>query len=243
MSVRDRIDRFVNPKSGPSGSFSSDLLLIGRKLLEDSLLDRKNNLNTPPNNHMSKHSVGSIVLLVAGFECWLNEAIDYLSSYDPKMRAYVELPVLRKYESLCNWNGTDRFPLTNVRVIDRQQGLNFEDILTKLPLVVEVRNEIVHAVPVPTGTPWNLPPKLLPLHEMGVLMTTGKAEADYTLHDKFRSYALAYWCWEQIDTAVSLLVNHVEPDQVLAWTAQNFSASYRAVCPPKELASHNIPDV
>ena len=126
--------------------------------------------------------------------------------------------------------------MIGIGVITRRQGLNFDDIFTNMDLVVEVRNEIVHAVPVPMGTPWNVPARLLPLHEIGVLMTTGRAEADYTLHGKFRSYALAYWCWEQIDIAAGLLVKHVEPDQVLAWTAQNFSV-YKAVCPPKELVN------
>lgn len=242
MSIQDRIERFENPQSGSSGSFSSDLLLIAQKLLEESLRDRNSNLNPPPDNHMSKYSVGSIVLLLAGFESWLNEAINHLSWYDPEIRSYVRQPLLKKYKTLCSWNGTDKFPVIDIGVITRQQWLTFEDILENVALAVEIRNEIVHAVPVPIGTLWNVPAKLLPLHEMGVLMTTGKAEADYTLHDKFRSYALAYWCWEQTDLAVGLLVKHVEGDQEPGWTAQNFSA-YKVLCPPKELASYGAPDV
>ena len=105
-------------------------------------------------------------------------------------------------------------------------------------LIIEVRNEIVHPVPFGTGMPWNVPGDLLELHEKGILMTTGKHDAEYSFNDKIRSYALAYWSWEVIESAVALVIEHVEADQVISWTAQNFS-QYRSICPPKDLPGYD----
>ena len=113
-----------------------------------------------------------------------------------------------------------------------------EDVLLALldEIVVEVRNEIVHPMPFPTGTQWNVPNNLFPLHEMGLLISTGKPDSDYTFSDKVRSYALGYWCWEVVETCVTLLVEHLKPDQQVSWTAQNFSA-YKNICHPNDLPS------
>lgn len=235
MGRKDRVDRLVNPKSGSWGSFSADLLLTAKLLLAGSLEDRKDNVDPPASNHMSKHVVGSTVLLIAGFESWLNETLAHLSIYDPDLPTLGKDSLLEKYKKLCAWDGAGRISLTDVVTLAQAQGLDFNQPTRNLELVIEVRNEIVHPMPFPSGTQWNLPNNLLPLHEMDLLISTGQPNSDYTFSDKMRSYALGYWCWEVIETCVHLLVEHLKPDQQAAWTARNFSA-YKDLCSPKDLS-------
>ncbi len=236
MGKRDRIERLVNLKSGPWGSFSADLLLTAKLLLAASVEDRKGNADPPASNHMSKHVVGSIVLLAAGFESWLNETLYHLSIYDSDLAMLGKDSLLEKYKKVCAWDGAGRMSLTDVVTLAQAQGLDLNQSTRNLKLVVEVRNEIVHPMPFATGTQWNVPNNLVPLHETGLLISTEKPDSDYTFSDKVRSYALGYWCWEVVETCVHLLVEHLKPDQQASWTAQNFSA-YKDICPPKDLSS------
>ncbi|MEW6684072.1 MAG: hypothetical protein AB1451_14330 [Nitrospirota bacterium] len=240
MAKIGRIKRLANPGGGTGISFSADLLLAAKLMLEYSLEDRKDNATPPLDNHMSKHSIGSIVLLIAGLESWLNEALAHLSTYDPTLRTRGKDTLLTKYKYLCSWDGAGRIALTDIATLARAHCLNLSQINDDLKLVIEVRNEIVHPMPFGTGSPWNVPNDFLRLHHMGLLMTTGKPDEDYAFNAKLRSYALAYWCWEVTETAVSLLVKHFEPDQLVAWTAPNFS-QYKSLCPPKDLANYGFP--
>lgn len=235
MGRPDREDRLVNPKRGAWGSFSVDLLLTAKLMLAASLEDRIGNADPPAGNHMSKHVVGSTVLLIAGFESWINETLAHLSTYDPSLRELGNASLLKKYRGSCAWSGGGSIPLTDVATLAQAQGLDFDQTTRNLELVIEVRNEIVHPMPFPTGTQWNVPGNLLPLHEMGLLISTGQPNSDYLFSDKLRSYALGYWCWEVVDTCAYLLVEHLRPDQHAAWTAQNFSA-YRDLRSPKDLS-------
>ena len=241
MGRVERENRLVNPKSGPWGSFSTDLLLTAKLMLASSVEDRKGNADPPPCNHMSKHIVGSTVLLIAGLESWLHETIAHLSTtYDPPLRQLSKVPLLEKYKELCAWGGAGHISLTDVEILAQAQGLDFNRTTDNLKLVIEVRNEIVHPMPLPLGTPSNVPTNLLPLHEMGLLISTGQPNSDFAFSDKLRSYALGYWCWEVVETCVHLIVEHLKPDQQVAWTAPNFSG-YKDLCAPKDLSSvHNI---
>ena len=209
-------------------------------MLTESLHERKNNFNPPANNHMSTYALGSIVFVVAGFESWLNEAINHLSrNYDTNLRT-VKIGKTNigncsprdKLSHLCKWNGAGRI------VVRDHLDSAIQSMEKNFDLIIEVRNEIVHPVPFGIGMPWNVPGDLLELHEKGILMTTGKHDAEYSFNDKIRSYALAYWSWEVIESAVALVVEHVETDQVIGWTAQNFS-QYRSICPPKDLPGYD----
>ncbi|MGH9878255.1 MAG: hypothetical protein ACRD5H_11505, partial [Nitrososphaerales archaeon] len=199
-------------------------LLTARLLLKASLEDRNDNINPPKNNHMSKHVVGSIVLLIAGFESWVNEVLSHLSIYDPSLRKLGKDSLVKKYRKLCAWDGAGHMSLADVANLAQVKGLDLDQVIRDLELVIEVRHEIVHPMPFPTGTQWNVPSNLLRLHQMGLLISTGQSDSDYTFCDKLRSYALGYWCWEVVETCADLLVEHLKPDQQAAWTARNFSA-------------------
>lgn len=235
MGRADRENRLVNPKSGAWGSFSADLLLAAKLVLTASQEDRKDNVDPPTSNHMSKHVVGSTVLLIAGFESWLNETLAHLSIYDQSLRELGKASALQKYKDLCAWDGAGCMSLTDVTILAQAQGLDFNQTIRNLKLAIEIRNEIVHPMPFPTGTQWNVPTNLLLLHEMGLLISTGQPNSDYTFSDKLRSYALGYWCWEVVEACAYLLVKHLNPDQQAAWTAQNFSA-YKDLRSPKDLS-------
>lgn len=209
-------------------------------MLEHSLKDRKGNDNPPQNNHQSKHSIGSILLLIAGFESWLNEALVHLSYYDPQFRQKGNNTAIKKYEDIYNLEISPYFPSENVKKLDAEQKLRFNEIKENLEIVFEVRNEIAHAMPRPTGCQWDVPPHLMALQEKGLLITRGDPKSDYSLYQKLRSYALCYWCWEIVNSAVSLVIKRLEPDQVLAWTAQNFSMYKNIACPPEELLRYDL---
>lgn len=240
MTKKDRIKRLTDHSGGAGLSFSADLLFLAELMLIESLKDRTNNATPPSDNHMSIHSIGSIVLLIAGLESWLNETLAHLSTYDPSLRKLGGEILFEKYERLCSWDGAGNIALIDVVTLTQDYSMNLYQINDDLKLVIEVRNEIVHPMPFGTGRSWNVPNAFLPLHQNGLLMTTGKPDADYTFHSKLRSYALAYWCWEVIETAVIFLVKHFEPEQIPAWTAQNFSA-YKSICPPKDLEKYCPP--
>lgn len=229
---QERIQRLEKSQSSANISFSGDLLLSARIMLKLAFKDRKGNLNPPQNNHQSKHSIGSILLLVAGLESWFNEAFAHLSLYDSKFRQEGNFTAIEKYEYIYN-----SYP--NAKELNNEQQLKFSRIKDNLKIVFEVRNEIAHAMPLATVTQLNLPPYFMSLHEKGLLITTGKPTSDYALHQKIRSYALAYWCWIVVNDAVSLLVKHIEPDKILSWTAQNFSVYSKIACPPENLKKYD----
>ena len=232
MSRKNRSQRLENPQSGISVSFSADILLAAQIMLGLALEDRKDNRNPPQNNHQSKHSIGSILLLIAGFESWLNESLAYLSAqYESKLRERGKDGTLGKYKYLCEWCISPHTSPINQK--------EFDKIEKNLYIALEVRNEIAHAMPLPTGYSWDLPPELIGLHTAGLLITTGNEKSDYSLPQKLRSYALAYWCWEVVNNAIEFIIKQLKPDINLAWTAQNFSAYKELVCSPEDLAKYD----
>ncbi len=130
---QERIQRLEKPQSGVSASFSADILLGARIMLEHALKDRRGNQNPPQNNHQSKHCIGSILLLVAGLESWLNEALAYLSKYDPQFRQKGNLKAIEKYECIYHWDVSRYFPSIDVTKLDEEQQFKFNEIKERMP--------------------------------------------------------------------------------------------------------------
>ena len=59
--------------------------------------------------------------------------------------------------------------------------------------LMEIRNEIVHPVPLPTGTPDNWPDYLRRVKSKGLLSTTGKPNSDYVMLGQIASHKLFKW--------------------------------------------------
>ena len=58
---------------------------------------------------------------------------------------------------------------------------------------MEIRNEIIHPVPLPTGTPDNWPDYLRRVKSKGLLSTTGKPNSDYVMLGQIASHKLFMW--------------------------------------------------
>src|SRR5712692_1342348 len=95
----ERAARFQVVKSGSWRGLSPHLLHCAFDELQDALDDRLiPESYIEPDNHSSDHSLGSLLLLVAGFESWLNESMATLFFTDSKARTkLIRSSTWRKY--------------------------------------------------------------------------------------------------------------------------------------------------
>jgi hypothetical protein len=70
------------------------------------------------------------------------------------------------------------------------------DLLEDLRDLMEIRNEILHPVPLPTGTPDNWPDYLRRVKQKGLLTTSGSPNCDYVMLGQIASHKLFAWAVE-----------------------------------------------
>jgi len=70
------------------------------------------------------------------------------------------------------------------------------DLLEEFRELIEIRNEIIHPVPLPPGTPDNWPDYLRNVKQRGLLSTTGDPQADYIMFAQISSHRLFTWAVE-----------------------------------------------
>ena len=75
------------------------------------------------------------------------------------------------------------------------------DLLDDLRDLMEIRNEILHPVPLPTGTPDNWPDYLRRVKQKGLLTTSGAPNCDYVMLGQIASHRLFVWA---VDVTKSL---------------------------------------
>jgi len=230
-SRRERLDEFVESRAHGGQSFSGGLLVCGVQLLASALEDRRREVYRTPHSHHTNHAVGSILLLTAALEAWLNEVIDYTSrvlTSPEDIRELAGRPILDKFCEVPQRLGGARLP---------------DD--ADLESVTSVRNEIAHFLP-RGSTQWSddLPSALQPLQRAGLLITSGRSGVDFHWTQKLHSYSLAYWSWSVVDIAVERLLGALlrlnEPTAGVAGGLIQPAAShnfrmYRRVCPPEAL--------
>jgi len=141
-----------------------------------SLEDRRENVFRSKFNHYSYHGIGSIVLLVTGFDCLLNEVVAYLPSTE---RDLADQSLLKKYSGLLT-------------VLGVSHGVTDRD----LDLLVDVRHEIVHYLPRPISSSSGVPEWFQELQDRGLFITASHSSgSDFALGWKLGSYRLCYWSW------------------------------------------------
>jgi hypothetical protein len=92
-------------------------------------------------------------------------------------------------------------------------------------LLQEVRNEIIHPVHRPTGTPDNCPDYLLPLKNQGLFQSTGKVDSDYIFLSQLQSHRLLEWaCRVTRDLAARVLQSDPAKIAVLGDFIANYSS-------------------
>jgi hypothetical protein len=223
--------KYRAPETGSISSLSSSLLTCAESELRDALADRRPGKAHTGDNHWSPHSVGSILLLIAGFEAWLNESTLLLAPRCGCLREKANLPLRDKYREIPE------------AVTGKSPGVSRD-----LALLLTVRNEIAHFLPIIVEH--NVPGWLSELQSRGLFLTSATRKPDYDFATKLGSYALAYWAWETVSRAVADFLEalrplgpeaSVPPDPTikgLGLSAQNFEG-FRSLCHPNRLAEYD----
>jgi len=81
------------------------------------------------------------------------------------------------------------------------------NLLDNLRDLIEIRNEIIHPVPLPVGTRDNWPDYLRRVKEKGLLCTSGDPNADYIMFSQIRSHKLFQWAVEITESLYAAIVN------------------------------------
>lgn len=97
MSRIQKVDEFKAGTVAVHVSFYPNLVACALSELSLSLDERRGNVVRLKNNHNSQHAVGSIVLLVTGFDGFLNEELMGLGFFNREIRELADSPTLDKY--------------------------------------------------------------------------------------------------------------------------------------------------
>jgi len=163
----DRSARITQRRSGSWGSTSQDMLTVVARLFRLSNDEAK---SRPDKNH-SRYVYAGIPLLLAAVQSF---AVEYegMLSLEP-------LPTELSADSLALLMET-RYGVS---------GSNLEDLRD----LIEIRNEIIHPVPLPAGTADNWPAYLRRIKQKGLLSSTGKPDSDYIMLGQIASHRLFKW--------------------------------------------------
>ena len=215
-----RHSQYRAPETGSISNLSFSLLACAESELRDALADRGPGKARTADNHWSPHSVGSILLLIAGLEAWLNESTLLLEHRCAGLREQAALPIREKY---CGIPGAVTGSSITVSV--------------ELDLLLRVRNEVAHFLPITVrgSVPW----WLSDLQARGLFITAPETDADYDFAVKLASYALAYWAWDTASQAVVDFITALgQEGESLRHTSVNFEG-YRSACRPDRLAGYD----
>ncbi len=215
---RERETQFAQDPGG--SSMSSQLVWGAYMLLGDALEFRhRQEGRKTDSTHYAPAAAGSIVLIVDAFGNWLDESIAQLGFFDKKILPLASEQPLQKYYKLAEAAGKS---LPNN---------------ADLSMAIDLRNEIVHYLPRGLRTEGNVPPWLVELDRRSLLIPVTDSSAPWSLPDKVSSYALAYWTWEVVDTALQHFLDAIgrQKSISLGGAVENFSL-YRDFCRPADLA-------
>jgi len=219
---KQREEQFLGHGTGATTTLSSELVICAISQLKLALDDRRRPVFRTPSNHYSPHALGSILLLVAALEAWLNEAIWLLWLGREDLKPLAFEPVGTKYYEIPRRVAGSTIPPQ-----------------TELGLVIELRHEIAHFLPRVIQQEGNVPPWFVELHRRRLFLTGSQPKADFVLSQKLACYRLAYWAWETVSAAITDFLEALGPQSdVVRWTASNFG-QYRDVPSPSQLATYD----
>src|SRR5206468_5175226 len=90
-------------------------------------------------------------------------------------------------------------------LLAKKYGLS-EEQSSRLSLLYEVRNEIVHPAHMPAGTPHGTPVGMLRLRELGLLQSTSNDNGDYTWISQVQSHRLFRWAFSVIEEVATIIL-------------------------------------
>ncbi|MGV8175292.1 MAG: hypothetical protein ACP5OU_06270 [Methanothrix sp.] len=233
VSRKAKMDEFKEGGLGPHMSFFQNLTSCAYSELYLSLEDRRRGVVRLKDNHYSTHAVGSIVLLVTGFDSFLNEGLSSIG-IGTRLRQILELgdkSTTEKYYGTIEELGG---------MIPRNNDLN---------VIIKLRDEIVHYFPrnvSERGPRRYLPQALNVLDKRGLLFRFPDSKDFYEVPfgELVSSYRLAYWVWQNIDIAVNELITAFSStrlshfDHFYSSLHSNFQ-SYQMITSPDNLVSYD----
>lgn len=218
--LKVRHSQYRAPETGSTSNLSFSLLVCAESELREALADRGPGKARTADNHWSPHSVGSILLLIAGLEAWLNESTLMFGHKSAGLRSKSELPIRKKYCAIP-------------RVVAGSSIM----VSTDLDLLLRVRDEVAHFLPMTLEE--IVPEWLSDLQSRGLFITSCRGKKDYDFGVKLGSYALAYWAWDTVSQAVAGFLGALgEQGEVLLYTSSNFEG-FRSLCEPERLAEYD----
>lgn len=186
---KERSDRLTQPKTGAWGTSSQDLLSFAGRLFRMSAEEARSSLD----QNQSDFTYAGVPLLLAAVQSFIIE-----------------------YEGMLNLQ-----PLSDELSAPRGLAVLLEshyhvtgDFLEEIRELIEVRNEIIHPVPLPPGTSDNWPDYLRRVKQRGLLSTTGDPNADYIMFSQISSHRLFEWAVE-ITKKIYEAIVYSNPDKVL----------------------------
>jgi hypothetical protein len=202
MGRVERTDRISQRKSGAWGTSSQDLLMVVANLFRLS----EQEASSRPDGNTSRYVYAGIPLLLAA-------AHSFIIEYEGMMNVGPMPANLSKREPL-------------VKLMEGYGATS--DLLTDLGDLVEIRNEIIHPVPLPAGTPDNWPHYLRRVKQKGLLTTTGNPDADYIMMGQIASHRLFKWAIEVTKQVYAVIVysNPSKAPMFVPILDQNFSSLF-----------------
>jgi hypothetical protein len=166
---RNRDERLLKPSAGGWGSYHSLFVHMAGELYHPSGLQA-----SAGSGNGSWFPYAAVPVLLAALQSFIIE-----------------------YECTLGWDRTCLEPLTQsgfgglLKLLETRYRVGGK-LLEEARDLIEVRNEMIHPVPLPTGTEDNCPAYLRHLKEQGLLESTGEA-TDYCFMAQLASHRLFAW--------------------------------------------------
>lgn len=198
---KDRNARITKSHSGSWGSFSQDYIRHATELFEHSA-----SYMCSADENCSPYTLSALPMLFSALRALLIEANSGMYGLGRNNNA------LRRLGKEMN----------ELDLLGEQYRLN-ETHRSRLELLYELRNEIIHPAHKPSGTPHGTPDYLHCLRELELLQSTGDDDSDYTWISQLQSHRLLRWAFSVIeDTAAIILKEHHASQENLALHIQSY---------------------
>ncbi len=166
QGTKDRVDRVKQRKSGQWSTISSDLLYLAARLYKLGEQEARSSIG----GKTSKMDFAAIPLLLSSLYALIIEC-ESIGVLTP--------PAVEPLESLP-------------KVLSTRYGLSGE-LLKDFECLCEIRNEIVHPVPLPTGTHDNWPEYLRRVKDKKLLIEHSDPNTHFTFFGQLASQELFAW--------------------------------------------------
>lgn len=181
---QSRTDRMTNTHVGMWATSSQDYMLLVRDLFSHSAQEATIHRN------MSAYAFAGIPMLFSALRAFLIECNSGVYGLAANREALLRLA---------------KEP-NELALLRDEYALNPE-LIDKLSLLYEVRNEIVHPSPRPAGTADSTPDYIRPLKDLGVLHSTGEPASDYWWMAQLQSHRLFRFACTVVETVAAKVID------------------------------------